>query len=71
MAQADLERLIGKAILDPRFRDRFLEDPGTVAQEMGLNLTEEEIAGLKAADREKVKALSDELAGTTKSPWAS
>jgi hypothetical protein len=71
MAQADLERLIGKAILDPQFRDRFLDDPGRVAREEGLSLTDEEIAGLESVDKEKAKDLADQMTGTVKSPWAS
>jgi hypothetical protein len=71
VAKADLERLIGKAMLDPTFRKRLLDDPETVVQKEGFDLTEKEIASIKAADGEKAQALAEQMMEVTAAPWAS
>lgn len=43
MAREDLERLIGRAVLDAQFRERLFDDPEKAAREAGFDLTEEEI----------------------------
>ncbi len=38
----DLERLIGKAVIDPDFRKKLLDNPDEAIKEAGLSLTDEE-----------------------------
>jgi hypothetical protein len=45
----DLERLIGRAVIDQAFRDQLLHDPDAAIAGAGLKLTPEEIAKVKAA----------------------
>ena len=43
----DVERLMGLAILDEAFRNQLFTDPETAVREVGLNLSDEEMAHLK------------------------
>jgi hypothetical protein len=45
----DLERLIGRAVIDQAFRDHLLHDPDAAIAASGLTLTPDEIAKVKAA----------------------
>nr|WP_044200309.1 Franean1_4349 family RiPP [Oscillochloris trichoides] len=38
----DLERLIGKAVIDPDFRKKLLDNPDEAIKEAGLSLTDDE-----------------------------
>lgn len=70
MAEQDLERLIGKAVLYPEFREKLMADPDKVIEEEGFELTEEQIASLKALDPEAVKAALQEVdAVTPRDTW--
>lgn len=55
MAKEDLERLIGRAVMDKDFRERLLADPEKAIQEGKLDLTPEEIAALKTTDPQAAK----------------
>jgi hypothetical protein len=44
----DLERLVGRAVMDKAFRDKLLADPEGAAKDAGLSPSKEEMAKLKA-----------------------
>ncbi len=68
MARKDVERLIGRAVLDAKFRESLFADPENTIREAGLDLSKKEIARLKEIDAGKAKAAVDELAALTE-PW--
>jgi len=70
VAKRDVERLIGRAVLDPDFRERLLTDPEAAIREAGLKLTKKEMAQLMAVDRKKAGAVADEMAGLVAQPWS-
>jgi hypothetical protein len=54
--------LVGRAVLDLDLRRRLLADPLALAQSMGLTLTDEQLAQLKALDLGKLsEGLDDRL----------
>jgi hypothetical protein len=57
----DLERLIGRAVLDPDFRKRLLDDPDAAAKEAGLQPDPDEMERLRKAltDPAQRKQLED------------
>jgi len=69
MAQRDVERLIGRAVLDPEFRARLLADPEKAIREEGFDLTEEELETVTGVDREKAKATLEDMAALAGEPW--
>ena len=69
MAREDLERLIGRAVLDAQFREMLLDDPETATRQGGFDLTEEEIAHLRSIDAEKARALLKEAEAIPMSEW--
>jgi hypothetical protein len=69
MARQELERLIGRAVLDPEFREKLFTDPEKAIREAGFDLTEEEIAHLKSIDTEKTRALLEEAEAIPASDW--
>ena len=44
----DLERLVGRAVVDKEFRDKLLADPEQAVQDAGFSLSDEEAERLKA-----------------------
>ena len=69
MPRDDLERLIGKAVLDPEFREKLFADPRQAIREAGLELSEEEIEALESVDAEKAKAAVEEMSVLAAQPW--
>jgi hypothetical protein len=69
MPRKGLERLIGKAVLDPEFREKLFADPRQAIREVGLDLSEEEIAALETVDPEKAKAAIEEMSSLAAQPW--
>ncbi|MDN5271640.1 Franean1_4349 family RiPP [Chloroflexus sp. MS-CIW-1] len=57
----DFERLIGRAVLDPDFRKRLLDDPDAAAKEAGLQPDPDEMERLRKAltDPAQRKQLED------------
>jgi hypothetical protein len=57
----DLERLIGRAVIDKEFRKALLDDVEQAVKAAGLNLTPDELAKVKdaAAARQKNRAGTD------------
>ena len=56
--EKELHELIGRAVAAPNFRARLMENPATAVAEAGYELTEEQLAGLKATD---LKSLAEGL----------
>jgi len=56
--EKEMHELIGRAVADPEFRAALIEDPEKAIAEIGYELTEEQLAGLKATD---LKTLSEGL----------
>jgi hypothetical protein len=58
MSQSEIERLIGRALLDAEFRARLLEQPQTVIRDEQFDLTPEEIASLERIPPATVRSLA-------------
>jgi hypothetical protein len=69
MPKKDVERLVGRAILDAEFRERLFADPEATVREEGFNLTKKEMAALKEVDAEKAMALASQLEDTPAAAW--
>jgi hypothetical protein len=69
MPKKDIERLIGRAVIDPVFREKLFKDPEKTIRTAGLKLTEEELAALKEIDAEKAKAELEGMATLAEQPW--
>ena len=48
--QKEMYELLGRALTDAKLRAALAEDPLKAAAGVGINLTEEQAAGLKSAD---------------------
>jgi len=53
--QEDLRAVAGKAIADPTFRAKLLEDPETAVKEAGIDLTDEQMKALKDMDKAELE----------------
>jgi hypothetical protein len=49
----DLERLVGRAILDKRFRKQLLDDPDAAVKDGGFNLSADELQQVRDAVKER------------------
>ncbi len=58
--QKGIQELIGKAMVDADFRKQLAADPATAAKGMGVSLTDEQSAALKATDFGKLAQGLDE-----------
>ena len=54
-----LERIIGRAAMDLKFRERMFEDPETAFEE--YNLTREQIVALKAISTDALEKFAHQL----------
>lgn len=52
----ELERVVGKAVLDKDFRKKMLDDPDAALAEAGITLTADELDKVKKAAKERGKA---------------
>jgi hypothetical protein len=48
--EKEMYELLGRALTDANLRAALAEDPLKAAQGLGLDLTEEQLAGLRASD---------------------
>ena len=48
--EKEMYELLGRALTDPQLRAVLVEDPVKAAQGLGMDLTEEQLAGLKSTD---------------------
>jgi hypothetical protein len=58
MSQSEVERLIGRAMLDAEFRQRLLEYPKATLQNENFDLTPEEIVTLEGIPPATVRCLA-------------
>jgi hypothetical protein len=59
MSEAVVREVIGKAVIDLEYREPLFNDPGKVLE--GLNLTTDEISGLKAIEKSAFDVEGSEL----------
>lgn len=59
--QDDLRAVAGKAVADPEFRQKLIEDPEAAVKEVGIELTPEQIQALKEMDKEQFELAVSEL----------
>lgn len=63
MARPDqIVELAGKVLLEPEFRERFLDDPEGAAESIEVTLTAEQANFLKTLDRKAVEDLATDFA---------
>lgn len=62
MYREPLERIIGRAAMDLKFRKRMFEDPETAFQE--YDLTQEQITALKAISVDALERFAHQLTGS-------
>lgn len=69
----DLERLVGRAILDKKFRKDLLDDPAAAVAAAGFQLSAEELAKLtdavQSARKRRKNDDIDEQIDSLKSNW--
>lgn len=52
----ELERVVGKAVLDKEFRKKMMDDPDAALAEAGITLSPDELDKVKKAAKERGKA---------------
>jgi acyl-CoA hydrolase len=58
--QEDLRAVAGKAVADPEFRQKLLDDPEAAVKGAGIDLTPEQLKALKEMDKSELeKGLMD------------
>jgi len=68
--QEDLRAVAGKAVADPEFRKKLLEDPEAAVKAAGIDLTPEEMKALKEMDKAELeKGLTDLDSRLTMACW--
>jgi hypothetical protein len=66
----DLRTVAGKAIADPEFRQKLLDNPEAAVKEAGIDLTPEQMEALKNMDKaEMEKGLIDLDSRLTMACW--
>lgn len=67
----DMERLVGRAILDKDFRQKLLDDPEATLKDAGFNLTQEEHDGVvkQAKSRSTDPNLTNEMDAARNGGW--
>jgi hypothetical protein len=58
--ERQLLELLGRALADEEFRALLFDDPRSAARQMGCELTDEQVAALKASDLQSVAEGLDE-----------
>lgn len=59
MSQAAVEQIIGRAVVDPVFREQLIADARTACA--GYDLTDEELEALEKLDAESLQAFAGKL----------
>ncbi|MBO9312609.1 MAG: Franean1_4349 family RiPP [Chloroflexus sp.] len=59
MSQTAVEQIIGRAVVDPEFREKLIADARAACA--GYDLTEEELEALERLDAESLKAFAGTL----------
>jgi hypothetical protein len=58
--EKDLHELLGRAMVDEDFRKALGADPAAATATLGISLTEEQLAALKATDFSQMSGAVDE-----------
>ncbi len=61
----EVELLIGKAFLEPEFRNEFLSSPEAAAKKLGIELTVEQVKAFKAIEICAIAEHLDRIASKT------
>ncbi len=68
--QEDLRAVAGKAIADPVFRQKLLDDPEKAVKEAGITLSSDQLKALKSMDKQELeKGLVDLDSRLTMACW--
>ncbi len=59
--QDELRNLAGKALAEPDFRKKLMDDPEEAIKETGIKLTPEQLKALKEIDKDQFDAELSEL----------
>ncbi|MBN1140094.1 MAG: insulinase family protein [Anaerolineae bacterium] len=59
--EKEMYELLGRAMVDAEFRGALIADPAKAAEGLGISLTDEQRAGLKASDLATAEGLDDRL----------
>ncbi len=60
-SQEELERLIGKVMIDPKFRQDFTADCAAAAGKLGISLTDEQKKSFSKAEFSKLAGEADKM----------
>ena len=55
-SQDDLRAVAGKALADPEFRQKLIDDPEAAVKAAGIELSGEQLKALKEMDKEELEA---------------
>jgi len=69
MARDEIERLIGKAIIEPEFLRELLQDPEAAALKAGIILTPEEVEAIKTVSRDQAMKFAEEFENRIVKRW--
>jgi len=69
MARDDIERLIGKAIIEPEFLRELLRDPEEAAKSAGITLTPDEVEAIRQVSREQAMKFAEEFESRIVKRW--
>lgn len=59
-SEKELHELLGRAMVDEGFRKSLIADPAAAVSGMGISLTDEQLAALKATDFTQMSGSVDE-----------
>lgn len=59
--QDDLRTVAGKALADPEFRQKLIDNPEAAVKEAGFELTPEQLKSLKEMDKKQLDAALTDL----------
>ena len=65
----DIERLIGKAIIEPDFLRELLQDPEGAAKKAGITLSNDEVEAIKQVSREQAMRFAEEFESRIVKRW--
>ena len=69
MARDEIERLIGKAIIEPEFLRELLQDPEAAALKAGIVLSPEEVEAIKTVSRDQAMKFAEEFENRIVKRW--
>jgi hypothetical protein len=69
MARDEIERLIGKAIIEPEFLRELLQNPEAAALKAGIVLTPEEVEAIKTVSRDQAMKFAEEFENRIVKRW--